>query len=510
MQQETVETRGIKCVCHVCYPPADVSPRGVVVIFHGLNAHGRFPTIDHLAKLVASQSHCIAYCLDFPGHGLSPGLRGHVTSAADMVTDGMAVTLYAKKKNPRLPLFLAGQSLGGGVAALVAREFYVAGRDSARSLCEEKETCCFDKARSLMLLNCSQSSLKSNSEPRPSRFFPKNVVAGLLLLAPMVSIAVPKWQKGVLKSIASVAPRAALFPPAENASEAQFNDPVVRAQIENDDLSYRGNLRASSALACLQLTKRVGAAIQEMTQSTPTHYAGKNMPLLCVIGQNDMVVDNDALVELLMPGFIDGKEFDDSQLPLDVALREYDAKHGLLCEKEPVRGWIENDIVTWLGYRTLAADQRVEPDAQNQQSRIPANRPMQRKSQSATDSPNEEEKENRNDFDGHDATLECLMAMMERQTMNQPPTPAAPTMPMPSGSQIGMTKRSTQPERCIHKSVDVTPKASAGTCSSCSQRAMLLQSKPPSVRSVSDYSSSSSVMEVHVDDYDVYLRPSVH
>eukprot|EP00957_Ditylum_brightwellii_P062409 4735961-Ditylum_brightwellii.AAC.1 len=66
----------------------------------------------------------------------------------------------------------------------------------------------------------------------------------------------PKWQKGVLESIASVAPRAALFPPTDNTSEAQFNDPVIRTEIKNDYLSYRGNLWASSALACLRLTKR--------------------------------------------------------------------------------------------------------------------------------------------------------------------------------------------------------------------------------------------------------------
>mmetsp|Transcript_11146 Transcript_11146/g.16444 ORF Transcript_11146/g.16444 Transcript_11146/m.16444 type:complete len:572 (+) Transcript_11146:71-1786(+) len=503
MKQETVVTRGIKCVCHVCYPPADAMPRGVVVIFHGLNAHGRFPTIDHLAKLVASQSHCIAYCLDFPGHGLSPGLRGHVSSAGDMVADGMAVTLYAKKKNPTLPLFLAGHSLGGSVAALVAREFYVADRDSSTSLYARREIRHFEKARSLMMLCCSHLE---DSDSRPSLYFPKNAVAGLLLLAPMVSLAVPKWQKGVLKSIASVAPRAALFPPAENASEAQFNDPVVRTKIENDYLSYRGNLRASSALACLRLTKRVGDAILEMTHSTPTFDAGKNMPLLCLIGQYDEVVDNEAVVELLMPDVSEGDEDVESHMPLDVALREYDAKHGLMCEVEPVKGLIENDIVTWLSYRTLPENRGVKADADDQQLPIPVepatvqvNKPMRRQSQTSTTCQNEEEKENENDFEGHDSLFKYEMAMMEVENVNQQLNPAPPVMSTGYGSPIGMIKRSTQPQRCSTSPAKVAPTTSTVRCSSSSQR------EPPKLRSVSDYSTSPSVVQVLVGDYNMYL-----
>eukprot|EP00957_Ditylum_brightwellii_P110812 8451624-Ditylum_brightwellii.AAC.1 len=206
-----------------------------------------------------------------------------------------------------------------------------------------------------MMLSCSYLE---DSDTRPLLYFPKNAIAGLLLLAPMVSLAVPKWQKGVLKSIASVAPRTALFPPAENTSETQFNDSVVRTKIK-------------SVLGCLQLTKRVGDTIQEMTLSTPTYHAGKNMPLLCLIGKYDKVVDNNELVELLMPDISEGEEDVKSHLPLDVALREYDAKHGLLCEVEPVKGWIETDIVTWLSYRTLPANQEVKADANDQQPPIP-------------------------------------------------------------------------------------------------------------------------------------------
>eukprot|EP00957_Ditylum_brightwellii_P160842 12245815-Ditylum_brightwellii.AAC.1 len=271
-----------------------------------------------------------------------------------------------------------------------------------------------------MMLSCS--SLE-DSDSRPSLYFPKNVIAGLLLLAPMASLAVPRWQKGVLKSIASVAPHTALFPPAENTSETQFNDSVVRTKIK-------------SALACLQLTKRVSNAIQEMTLSTPTRHAGKNMPLLCLIGKYDKVVDNEALVELLMPNISEGEEDVKSHLPLDVALREYDAKHGLLCEVEPVKGLIENDVVTWLSYRTLPANRGAKADANDQQppihvepAAVQVNKLLQRQSQTKTASRNEGEKEDKNDFEELESVFEYAYAkaMIEyRDVKCQQLNPAPP------------------------------------------------------------------------------------
>eukprot|EP00957_Ditylum_brightwellii_P008846 670784-Ditylum_brightwellii.AAC.1 len=64
-----------------------------------------------------------------------------------------------------------------------------------------------------------------------------------------------------------------------------------------------------------------------MTHSTPTFEAGKTMPLLRLIGQYDEVVDNEAVVELLMLDVSEGDEDVESHMPLDVALRKYDAKH---------------------------------------------------------------------------------------------------------------------------------------------------------------------------------------
>eukprot|EP00957_Ditylum_brightwellii_P044910 3406089-Ditylum_brightwellii.AAC.1 len=58
-------------------------------------------------------------------------------------------------------------------------------------------------------------------------------------------------------------------------------------------------------------------------------------------------------MELLMPDVSEGDEDVGSHMQLDVALCEYDAKHGLVCEVEPVKGLIKNDIVTWLSYWTL-------------------------------------------------------------------------------------------------------------------------------------------------------------
>jgi alpha-beta hydrolase superfamily lysophospholipase len=123
--------------------------RGLVVIFHGLGAHARFPTVRVAADLLAS--HGFVVCgIDFPGHGASEGLRGYIPDAECLIVDGRArsgsnhlrapfVAPLAAAANkigwcarrlaayrasvaahPDLPTFLLGSSMGGAIAVGVA------------------------------------------------------------------------------------------------------------------------------------------------------------------------------------------------------------------------------------------------------------------------------------------------------------------------------------------------------------------------------------------------------
>merc|ERR1719401_2122760 len=103
------------------------TPRGVVVIYHGFLAHSRYATVRYAAELLSKQ-----YCVlaaDLPGHGESPGSRGYIASADDLIDAGMTVARHAatahcihstgKDSGGDLPLFLVGSSMGGTIALAV-------------------------------------------------------------------------------------------------------------------------------------------------------------------------------------------------------------------------------------------------------------------------------------------------------------------------------------------------------------------------------------------------------
>ncbi len=94
-------------------------PRGTVLIVHGLGEHsGRY---DHVAqRLHAAGWSAVAY--DHRGHGLSPGPRGGLRRADDLLTD-LATVLDATRALDAQPVILLGHSMGGLVAsAFVAHQ----------------------------------------------------------------------------------------------------------------------------------------------------------------------------------------------------------------------------------------------------------------------------------------------------------------------------------------------------------------------------------------------------
>jgi len=59
--------------------------------------------------------------MDLEGHGSSPGLPGLICSENDLTADGLIVARHAHSLHPKLPLFLAGTSMGGAIALNVSR-----------------------------------------------------------------------------------------------------------------------------------------------------------------------------------------------------------------------------------------------------------------------------------------------------------------------------------------------------------------------------------------------------
>lgn len=87
-------------------------PRGCVIITHGFGEHiGRYEKLsDRFAEM-----NLVVVRYDMRGHGRSQGKRGHASSYDIYLNDlGHAIEL-SRERNPTLPIFLFGHSMGGGL-----------------------------------------------------------------------------------------------------------------------------------------------------------------------------------------------------------------------------------------------------------------------------------------------------------------------------------------------------------------------------------------------------------
>lgn len=88
------------------------TPKAIIVAAHGMGTHsGRFEAI---AQSMAKSGYA-SFCYDHPGHGNSPGKRGHIESYDQLLDTYQQVLDYAKSLYPDLPVFLFGHSMGGNV-----------------------------------------------------------------------------------------------------------------------------------------------------------------------------------------------------------------------------------------------------------------------------------------------------------------------------------------------------------------------------------------------------------
>jgi len=98
-----------------CWQP-DAAPGGVLAVVHGIGEHsGRYMNlVDHFVP-----RGWVVYGFDHRGHGRSPGQRGHINRWEEYRSDVAAFLRMIGEREPRLPLFLFGHSLG----ALIALDF---------------------------------------------------------------------------------------------------------------------------------------------------------------------------------------------------------------------------------------------------------------------------------------------------------------------------------------------------------------------------------------------------
>jgi acylglycerol lipase len=280
---EAVLIRGAECFVHHWKANDDDAPKALVVLFHGFLAHGNYPTVRYAAEFLVEAGYAVM-AIDFPGHGRSEGLQGYLESAETVLADGVAMVEYAQTLySPDLKLFLVGSSMGGAIALSVAQNL------------------------------------------------PEKMLAGVVLLAPMLKLNVSTIERSFLAGLAFVFPTMPLIPSSATDPAKQYRDPIKRKECQEDALTVSGaNLRVASARTCVDITVHV----QEQATSI-------KCPFLLMIADEDVVVKNEGSEALFSKA-----------ASTDKTKKHYPALHGLLCEPAPLFDEIKSDMLTWMAERT--------------------------------------------------------------------------------------------------------------------------------------------------------------
>ena len=102
---------------------ASATPSGAVIFQHGMGGHSSGPPLRRLAQAL-QRAGLACYMLDLQSHGYSEGHGPPVQTVLDyseMIADMEAlVALVAEERGPAVRIIVAGESLGGALAALLS------------------------------------------------------------------------------------------------------------------------------------------------------------------------------------------------------------------------------------------------------------------------------------------------------------------------------------------------------------------------------------------------------
>ncbi|KAF0683447.1 Aste57867_24481 [Aphanomyces stellatus] len=235
---EYIFRNGMRFYTQMWYPLDPSSPKGIVLLLHGVNGHGGRQTPFFHELLTHGW---IAASYDLRGHGRSSGRHGYVPSIAGLADDTLAYIRHLKTRFPHLPIFLLGGSMGGLTAVHTVLQ------------------------------------VQALSEP---------LLAGVIFQAPAVHINPAARPPAIIESIARVlhvvAPKLPLLQPEVNPLSA---DGKPLALPDADPLNYTGRMRLATGLALVNGIEEVAPRLQDI-----------KLPMLIQHGDIDAVIPADACV----------------------------------------------------------------------------------------------------------------------------------------------------------------------------------------------------------------------
>jgi lysophospholipase len=224
-QTETAQAADGVCLRSFAWLPAKASPRGVVVVTHGIRDHAL--RYESFARKLTEQGFAV-YAQDLRGHAHSGGDRQRFDSMVQMVADADIVVSRAMQRHPGLPTFVLGHSLGGLITTAYAQSHA-------------------DKVRGVVL-------------------------SGAALKPPL---SVSGFEIGLARFIGSIAPGLAL----QKIDDSEFSrDVAVMAKLRDDPLVVRDKLPAASVVTAVNGMDEVRKNVDRL-----------KMPLLILHGTGDKV-----------------------------------------------------------------------------------------------------------------------------------------------------------------------------------------------------------------------------
>lgn len=209
-------------------------PKSVVVIVHGYAEHsGRY---QHVAERLVGSGHTV-YAFDLRGHGRSQGKRTYVRSLDEHVTDLEGFLACVRQREPALPLFLLGHSMGGTIVTL----FLISTEHDVRGA----------------------------------------ILSGAGLKLPGGISRILQW---LLTVLGRFAPR---LPVRKLKSEDISRDETVVSRYDTDPLVYRGRMHAGTATAVIQAIRTIQARMEAIA-----------LPLLLLHGTSDSLTEPEGSSQL--------------------------------------------------------------------------------------------------------------------------------------------------------------------------------------------------------------------
>ena len=212
----------------------DGAPRALVAVVHGYAEHS--DRYQHVAQRLVASGYAV-YAFDLRGHGRSEGRRVLVRAMDEHVADLAAFLARVREREPGLPLYLLGHSMGGTIVTL----FLISGHDGV------------------------SGAILSGAALQPRR--------GL---------------SGIISSLFSLLGRLApRLPLGKLGSETISRDPAVVERYDSDPLVYRGRVPAGTVSALIRATRTIDARMEAIT-----------LPLLILHGTSDQLTDPDGSRQL--------------------------------------------------------------------------------------------------------------------------------------------------------------------------------------------------------------------